>query len=254
MFEPKKTYTKKDIYRILDVPIIQQGGNWNTGYNRYKDDFFLFCNIGVAGRTGHDYNNHWNGNELIWFGKSNTTVSQGGIKDLLSNNYNVHIFTRVDSSSPFTFHGLGIAKGYKNTTPVEIIWTFKTNTFHNSEILPEEVPYQDRDLWEGSTQEILVNKYERNPEARKQCIEHFGWLCQICEFDFELNYGNIGKQFIHVHHLIPISKVKKGYVINPVTDLIPICPNCHAIIHKRIPCLTINEVKKMKALSQVIIH
>lgn len=242
MFKVLASYTKKDIYRIMKVPTSQQGGSWNTGYNRFNNDFFLFCNVGIPGRTGHHYNNNWDGNNLIWFGKNGTNISQISIKELISNDHNVYIFTRVDSRMPFTYQGLGFANEYENSIPVKIIWSFK-NSFDRPEILPEEISAESRNLWEGSSQKILVNKYERNPEARKQCIDHYGHSCQICKFDFEKSYGNIGKDFIHVHHIIPISEIKKNYIINPINDLIPVCPNCHAIIHKRNPCLTIEEVK-----------
>ncbi|SDJ58674.1 5-methylcytosine-specific restriction enzyme A [Pedobacter sp. ok626] len=238
-------YTKKDIYSKLNVPQEKQGGNWNTGYNRYMDDFYLFCNIGVAGRTGHDYNNRWEGNNLLWYGKSQTNVSQNVIKDLISNNFKIFIFTRTNSGKPFTFEGEGIAQDYKESTPVEITWSFKGRQLSRPETIPEEIPIEEKTLWEGNSQKILVNKYERNPQARRDCIEHFGYLCQICKFDFEKEYGEMGKQFIHVHHITPISLVKKDYVIDPITDLIPVCPNCHAIIHKRNPCLTIAEVKSI---------
>lgn len=246
MFVSGANYTKKDIYRILDVPQEKQGGNWDTGYNRYNSNFYLFCNIGVAGRTGHDYENRWIDNNLIWYAKSKTTVFQPLVKDLLSNNFKIFIFTRKNDKDPFTFAGIGIVYRYKNSTPVEIVFTFKHDQVDSYEINPEEISAVDKNLWEGSSQKILVNKYERNPQARKECIAHFGFLCQVCEFDFEKEYGIAGKDFIHIHHLTPISQIKKGYIIDPKKDLIPVCPNCHAIIHKRNPCFTILEVKAMK--------
>lgn len=91
---------------------------------------------------------------------------------------------------------------------------------------------------EGAEKRVTVNKYERNSNARKKCIEHYGFKCFICGFDFKKVYGEIGENFIHVHHKIPFNKLKKEYgnieeyEINPEKDLIPICPNCHEMIHK----------------------
>lgn len=89
------------------------------------------------------------------------------------------------------------------------------------------------EYYEGNLQQVLVNKYERNPIARKRCIEKYGYICQICNMDFEKKYGELGKGFIHIHHIVPIS-TKKGEIhkINPENSLIPVCPNCHAMLHK----------------------
>ncbi|MCJ7766342.1 MAG: HNH endonuclease, partial [Thiovulaceae bacterium] len=70
----------------------------------------------------------------------------------------------------------------------------------------------------------------------------FGYNCQVCDFDFELIYGNFGKDSIHVHHVIPLSEIGASYEVDPIKDLIPVCPNCHLILH-RYNAPTINELK-----------
>jgi hypothetical protein len=97
--------------------------------------------------------------------------------------------------------------------------------------LPEELP-ESILLEEGSYRLIRVNIYERNQIARAKCIEHYGASCFICGFDFESVYGPIGEGYIHVHHVVPLSQIKKNYKVNPITDLRPVCPNCHAMIHR----------------------
>ncbi|MHC8520845.1 HNH endonuclease [Rossellomorea sp. H39__3] len=94
---------------------------------------------------------------------------------------------------------------------------------------PDDLP----DLWEGERKTITVNAYERNPIARQQCINHYGVECQVCRINFEETYGEVGRDFIHVHHITPLHKVKEGYVVDPRTDLIPVCPNCHAMLHRK---------------------
>ena len=89
----------------------------------------------------------------------------------------------------------------------------------------------------------MVTKYERNPYARKTCIDYYGLSCYVCQFNFENKYGELGKDFIHVHHLKQISEIGKQYIINPIDDLRPVCPNCHAMIHKRKEPYTIDEIK-----------
>lgn len=109
-------------------------------------------------------------------------------------------------------------------------------------LYPEVV---NEDLFEGAKRTITVNSYERNPEARKQCLDYYGHQCSVCGFEFEKIYGDIGKEFIHVHHLKEIASIKETYQINPITDLRPVCPNCHAMLHRRNPAYTIEELQTL---------
>jgi 5-methylcytosine-specific restriction enzyme A len=88
---------------------------------------------------------------------------------------------------------------------------------------------------EGLLTKVFVNKYERNRINRQACISFYGETCQICGFSFEKIYGIVGRGFIHVHHLIPFSQITKEYRINPIKDLIPVCPNCHYMLHRKDP-------------------
>ncbi len=96
---------------------------------------------------------------------------------------------------------------------------------------------------EGATKQVTVNIYERSSEARTICINRHGLNCSVCGFNFEETYGVIGVGFIHVHHLKPLSQTGKGYKLNPIKDLRPVCPNCHAMLHQRKPAYSIEELK-----------
>lgn len=111
------------------------------------------------------------------------------------------------------------------------------------QLLPEETP-QDENLVEGASSTVWVNSYERNPIAREKCLEHHGYACKVCSFDFEATYGPVGKGYIHVHHVIPLSEIRGEYVVDPINDLIPVCPNCHAMIHRTRPALRIKQLKE----------
>jgi hypothetical protein len=100
-----------------------------------------------------------------------------------------------------------------------------------------------RDHVEGSCRTITVNAYERDPSARQACVKHYGYFCQVCDFNFEKQYGGLGAGFIHVHHTVPLSQIKKEYKVDPIKDLIPLCANCHSLIHRRSPILTVDELK-----------
>ncbi len=87
-------------------------------------------------------------------------------------------------------------------------------------------------LVEGAVRQYTVNAYERNQAARAICVAHWGLTCRVCGFDFERTYGELGRGFIHVHHRFPLAARSQEYVVNPVSDLIPVCPNCHAMLHR----------------------
>lgn len=87
---------------------------------------------------------------------------------------------------------------------------------------------------EGAMRIVNSKRYERNRDAREACIAHYGAKCNVpgCGFDFEEEYGELGIGFIHVHHVKPISEQNSEYVVDPINDLIPVCPNCHSMIHR----------------------
>lgn len=102
------------------------------------------------------------------------------------------------------------------------------------------------DYHEGSEVYSQSVKYERNLNARKQCIAYHGAYCHICGFDFGKKYGMAFKNTIEVHHIVPLSKIKKDYIVNPIEDLIPVCSNCHTVIHSRKDrVLSPEEVRQM---------
>lgn len=109
---------------------------------------------------------------------------------------------------------------------------------NDPDVIPPTQPYV-----EGAVQSIIVNAYERNPKARAACLDYYGFLCQACGFNFEEKYGKLGKGFIHVHHVVPLAEIGQQYEVDPLRDLVPLCANCHAMIHREIPALTLSELK-----------
>ena len=101
--------------------------------------------------------------------------------------------------------------------------------------------------FEGAVNKITVNSFERNPKARKECIDFHGCQCWVCGFDFETVCGELGKDFIHVHHIIPLSEVRKEYKVNPREHLLPLCPNCHAMVHRYNPAMDPTKLKHLLA-------
>lgn len=108
--------------------------------------------------------------------------------------------------------------------------------------LPEEADI-NKEFIEGARQRIVVNRYERSSAARELCIKYHGLKCSVCGMSFEEVYGDIGREYIHVHHLVPPSAIGKPCRLDPKEHLRPVCANCHAMIHRRDPPYTIDELK-----------
>ena len=103
----------------------------------------------------------------------------------------------------------------------------------------------ENELSEGKIDSLLITRYERNPLARQLCIQHYGTSCTVCEFSFGDYYGEEFENYIHVHHIKPISSRGGQYRIDPIRDLRPICPSCHAVIHSKTPPLSITSLRKI---------
>ncbi len=119
-------------------------------------------------------------------------------------------------------------------------------SMNSSAFLPEEV-LAGAQYHEGSVRTILVNRYERDAKARAACLSHYGRRCQACDQDLATRYGEAAAGLIQVHHLVPLASIRESYQVDPVTDLRPVCPNCHAVIHRREPPYSIAEIRAFLA-------
>lgn len=88
-----------------------------------------------------------------------------------------------------------------------------------------------------------MNAYERDRAARQACISHYALACVVCDLRFEERYGAVGASFIHVHHVVPLSELGPDYKLDPVRDLRPVCPNCHAMLHRQRPPHSIEALR-----------
>lgn len=96
-----------------------------------------------------------------------------------------------------------------------------------------------------------VTGYERSRFNRALCLRYYGFICRGCGIEMEKVYGPLGQGVIHVHHLVPVSQMGGTYVLNPVTDLIPLCPNCHNVVHRENPPTGMDELRRLTGYSAV---
>ena len=250
MFLEGSEYSRKEIWSQLhpneEYP---GGGNWTTGYVKDQNQLIVFANIGTPGRTGHDFPNEYDHETqiMIWYGKPNAHSGQPTIKLLLEGKLVLQVFARWNSDRPlFTYLGVPTIDAYQdNVKTAEQVNTIKF-TLHFNTATANSVdagPDGYQTGAEGKLLTVTVNKYERDPALRAACIEAHGSTCKICGFDFEATYGDLGKGFCHIHHIKPLAENDQEVLTNPITDLIPLCPNCHAMIHRSSPALTPETLK-----------
>lgn len=119
-------------------------------------------------------------------------------------------------------------------------------TTHPTNDLNQGQPAAMESEEEGQPNQRYVTIYERNPKLRAEAIRIHGTTCKACGFNFGKAYGDYAEGFIHVHHLKPMSTNKGPTTVTPKTDLVPVCANCHAVIHRRRDMtLSIEELRSM---------
>lgn len=237
-----QTYSRRDIFGELGLPLDLKGGPWFTGYVEHEAEHFIFCGVQATGRTGHDYNNHFVGDDLLWYGRTGSRLHQPSIQALVRSDALVRVFYRHDDRERFTYAGQARSIRTYDEQPVGILWSFADDPAPHPEFTPEEVAPSET-VMEGARKTVTVNIFERDPTARKRCLDRWGSACSVCGFEFEQKYGTLGQGFIHVHHLKPLGEIGSEYVLDPEADLRPVCPNCHAMLHRRRPALSIEELK-----------
>ncbi len=98
---------------------------------------------------------------------------------------------------------------------------------------------------EGAIRQVSSTRYERSTRNRMLCIAAKGTSCAVCGFDFEKAYGAFAAGYIEVHHKTPVSQLGESTAIDPIEDLVPLCPNCHAAVHMSNPPLMPEKLKAM---------
>ncbi|MFM7261797.1 MAG: HNH endonuclease [bacterium] len=139
----------------------------------------------------------------------------------------------------------GIAMEPAAAAKLERLWAAHLEAHSLQPMTNADEVANDAQYREGATSIVTVNRFERDPRARKACIAHHGAMCSVCGFDFGAVYGEHGRGFMHVHHLVPLATIGKTYAVDPVKDLRPVCPNCHAMLHRGNRVLKIATLRRM---------
>lgn len=165
--------------------------------------------------------------------RERNSTSRGGFTQKFSTHFNLVDSGTVEGACDLLTHHLP-TDGIRDRRVASLIFPDETQT---SRLISEGTPY-----------EKLVTAYKRSREARKRCIAaHYGSVCQVCELDFPALYGPEAANCIQVHHRKPLSEIGTDYLLDPIADLCPVCPNCHAVIHAGGSTRDVEEVKQMIA-------
>jgi len=113
------------------------------------------------------------------------------------------------------------------------------------EQLGHRVVSRSTDLVEGALRRMMASRFERSAAARARCIEYYGAECSACGLSFERMYGSRGRGFIHVHHVTPLATTRRRDQVDPMKDLRPVCPNCHAMLHRDAQPLSIAKLQSI---------
>ena len=100
----------------------------------------------------------------------------------------------------------------------------------------------ERNMVEGRLTEAKILRRQRNRVARQKCLEDSGYTCYVCGFNFEKAYGEIGKNFLEVHHTKPLATYDDEHPI-PQSELCALCSNCHSMVHRKKEVMDVEELK-----------
>ena len=113
----------------------------------------------------------------------------------------------------------------------------------------QQTDIEDVTKYEGRLSETIILHRQRNRAARQKCLENAGYTCYVCGFNFEKVYGEIGKNFLEVHHKKPLATYNEEHII-PQSELCALCSNCHSMVHRSIEPLDVDELKKIVKQNQ----
>lgn len=106
----------------------------------------------------------------------------------------------------------------------------QTTTASSAPSVPKKP--KEREITEGEKKHVEFERAHRNPILRQTCLDKYGYQCQCCGMDFASLYGDeLGANFIEVHHLQMISTYDENRPEDYVENLVPLCSNCHSMIH-----------------------
>lgn len=183
--------------------------------------------LSEIGKNQADYKLHWSARWNSLEKKGATTVCQIGSSRYISPGFEVTSWSSLVLSSTKPTSGTLLES--------EALDFFQDFVDLALSVIPVDDFEENIGDFEGELTRVTVNKYERSRRNRQICLDTFGPNCMVCGFNFETTYGSIGQNFAEVHHIEPVSMMTEVKRLNPLTDLIVLCSNCHSMAHRKTP-------------------
>lgn len=267
-----QSYTKRQAAEAMGVSIPMGSRDWGglVGFSNAVAIFITLEKPANRYAEEHQYNDCFDGDLLYWDSRASHDKVASQVKVLRDPSMEVIAFARIGEKDggrtrPFSYLGPLEFADWWGAKPVHFTWQLRAfpNGLGGSTHLealgqwrpPVEEPGMTRDrgsrratasraqrssgwstgIKEGAKGWVVANRYERDPRARQECLSFHGTACIVCGFDFGATYGGLGSGFAFVHHRIPVAVRARGgeYELDPKRDLVPICGNCHAMVHRR---------------------
>jgi hypothetical protein len=144
-----------------------------------------------------------------------------------------------------------ISKYYNNFSPV----LFKDNQIIDNLGTIEQLSLDD-DLLQADLSDLTLEerrriqyhlRVERNPRAAKAAKQIHGYTCQVCSFNYEIVYGELGHNYIEAHHLTPLSELplNQSIKLSAKDDFAVLCSNCHSMMHRERPIPSVAELREI---------
>jgi hypothetical protein len=117
---------------------------------------------------------------------------------------------------------------------------------------PEDMPGNTsalQEFTEGRRMSAERTFFARNPKLVRAAKKYYGFSCQACGFTFSKHYGNLGDGYIEVHHLNPLSEHDEALwdegIRTSLADVRVVCSNCHRMLHRVKPPLSVEKLGEM---------
>jgi 5-methylcytosine-specific restriction protein A len=254
------SYSKREIAELGKISLPESPYDFG-GFTALKNTVLIFINLERKEPLPHQsriFQNQIDGDMVYTDSQPTNTRKTSIIQRIAQNGEDVRLFARLapkinSKVQPFVYCGRISCLDQFGNGPVRLHWQLNdyqelknhpnfigliTSENKSSKLKnPLKSAIINKSYTEGAKKTVFTNRYERDITARYSCIQYYGAQCWVCDFDFERTYGSLGAEYIVVHHRVPVAVRSLGgkYELDPQRDLVPLCANCHAMVHRTTP-------------------
>lgn len=244
--------TRTELFRHLNAEFANMRWSWCAVHHEKREVYFGMWDTETASGRGRILSKDWERpRERLQAGYTDGLKKIGFVQN---DGYTLKVFTMIRADGDRSNGPSKIDRVEEELITAELLAIgddFYAVFDEPDDEIAEQLPASAQETFpEGGKRIVTINAYERSGIARRACILEHGLTCKACEFNFGEIYGTLGEGFIHVHHLNLVSAQGGEYHLYPIQDLIPLCPNCHAMVHRKNPPMAIDELRELIAANR----